>query len=125
MFQQRLHEVRTGKKISQKELARSLEVSQQTVAKWETGKSTPNPAMIARIASFFQVSGDYLLGLSSAQREGEYEDLSDIAQNADLILLCRKVQNAPAEKREQITDMLKESVQNYLKLIGIDDKKDE
>jgi transcriptional regulator with XRE-family HTH domain len=125
MFQKRLQEIRTNHKISQKELAQSLQVSQQTIAKWENGKATPNPNMIAKIANYFNISSDYLLGLSSIPSPKEEETFLKISQNKDLLLLCRKVQNAPEEKREQITDMLKESVHNYLTLIGIEDTEDE
>lgn len=65
MFSERLRELRNEKEISQKELAAELFVSQQTVAKWETDRSTPNPEMISKIAQYFEVSSDYLLGISN------------------------------------------------------------
>ena len=64
MFSERLKTLRAQADISQKELAERLFVSQQSVAKWETDKSTPNPDTIARIAEIFCVSSDYLLGIS-------------------------------------------------------------
>lgn len=66
MFSERLKILRTQTNMSQKELAEHLFVSQQSVAKWETDKSTPNPDMIARIAELFGVSSDYLLGISES-----------------------------------------------------------
>ena len=47
MFSERLRDLRNERGISQKELANILFVSQQTVAKWETDRSTPNPEMIS------------------------------------------------------------------------------
>lgn len=67
MFSERLRELRNEKKISQKELAEILFVSQQTVAKWETDRSTPNPEMISKIAQYFEVSSDYLIGISDVK----------------------------------------------------------
>ena len=64
MFSSRLKILRNRNNMSQKELANELFVSQQTVAKWETNKSTPNPDMIVEIAEFFNTSTDYLLGLT-------------------------------------------------------------
>ena len=64
MFSERLRDLRNEKGISQKELATALFVSQQTVAKWETDRSTPNPDMISKIAQYFEVSSDYLIGNS-------------------------------------------------------------
>lgn len=67
MFSERLRELRNEKGISQKELAIALFVSQQTVAKWETDRSTPNPDMISQIAQYFDVSSDYLIGNSDSK----------------------------------------------------------
>ena len=64
MFSERLRELRNEKKISQKELAEILFVSQQTVAKWETDRSTPNPEMISKIAQYFEVSSDTFVTIS-------------------------------------------------------------
>lgn len=62
MFRQRLKLLRSQKLISQKALADALYVSQQTIAKWETDRATPNPEMVVKIADYFNCSTDYLLG---------------------------------------------------------------
>lgn len=67
MFSERLRDLRNERGISQKELANILFVSQQTVAKWETDRSTPNPEMISKIAQYFNVSSDYLIGMSDTK----------------------------------------------------------
>ena len=69
MFKQRLKELRNQRGYTQVGLSRALGVSQQAVGKWEMGRSTPDPATIARIADFFGASADYLLGCSG-QRQG-------------------------------------------------------
>ncbi len=68
MFAQRLKEMRNAKKVSQEKLANLLGISQQAVGKWEQGKSTPDPTAVGRIAEFFGVSSDFLLGLSDLRR---------------------------------------------------------
>ena len=65
MFSNRLKALRNKKGLSQTELAKLLFVSQQTVAKWETDKSTPNPETILKISNILDVSTDYLLGNST------------------------------------------------------------
>ncbi len=62
MFVKTLKKLRNENKVSQSELAKHLLVSQQAVAKWETERSTPDPEMLRKIAAFFNVSVDYLLG---------------------------------------------------------------
>ena len=57
--------LRTEKGMSQDSLAEKLEVSRQSVSKWETGQSTPDLDKIIRLADLFGVSVDELV------REGE------------------------------------------------------
>lgn len=57
-----LKTIRTEKKISQQKLADKIGVSRSTVAMWETAASQPDNEMLKKIADFFGVSIDYLLG---------------------------------------------------------------
>lgn len=59
---QRIRELRKENKLSQKDLASQLYVSQQAVGKWERDEATPNPETIVRMANIFGVSTDILLG---------------------------------------------------------------
>lgn len=68
-FCDRLKRARTERCISQKKLSEQLFVSQQTVAKWETDKATPNPETITKIAKILNTSLDFLLGLEPSNAE--------------------------------------------------------
>ena len=57
--------LRTERGMSQDDLAEKLEVSRQSVSKWETGQSTPDLDKIIRLADLFGVSVDELV------RDGE------------------------------------------------------
>ena len=57
--------LRTGLGLSQEELAEKLEVSRQSVSKWETGQSVPDLDKLIRLADLFSISVDELV------REGE------------------------------------------------------
>ncbi|MEG0179416.1 MAG: XRE family transcriptional regulator [Oscillospiraceae bacterium] len=73
MFEKRLKELRKLKGVSQVTLANVLEVTQQAVGKWETGRSSPDMQTLARIADFFAVTVDYLLGCAAPSvSTGEY-----------------------------------------------------
>ena len=63
MIKDSIKELRRRNSMSQKQLSERLGISQQTVAKWESGQAAPKPAMIKRIAEYFDVSADYLLGI--------------------------------------------------------------
>ena len=58
----RLKEIRTNKGLTQTEVANNLKISQQAYANYETGKRQPDQEMLAKIADYFDVSVDYLLG---------------------------------------------------------------
>ena len=66
MLHTRLKKLRMEKDLTQAALARELNVTQQAVAKWEAGKSLPDHAMLLRLAQYYGVSVDYLLGLPAA-----------------------------------------------------------
>lgn len=51
-------------KLTQSELAKKLNVSQQAVGSWETGRTEPDNEMLKNIVSILGVSTDFLLGES-------------------------------------------------------------
>ena len=63
VFGERLKELRTERKISQMELAKSTGISQSAIAKWELGRTEPSASALMKIAAFFDESVDYLLGI--------------------------------------------------------------
>lgn len=67
MFSERLKTLRKKKGLSQGALSAQLGVTQQAVGKWETGRSTPDPATVARLAELLDTTTDILLGVTPAQ----------------------------------------------------------
>lgn len=63
-FSERLMELRKERNLSQATVARDLGVSLGIICYWETNKSDPTASNIAKVARYFNVSADYLLGLS-------------------------------------------------------------
>lgn len=62
IFCKRLKELRIEKGLKQEEIATKLGVTQRKVSYWETGKIEPDLLHLGKIAEFFDVSVDYLLG---------------------------------------------------------------
>lgn len=60
-FSNRLYQLRKQKGMSQEELANRLNVSRQTISKWEVGDSTPDMEKLAAISDLFEVSLDQLV----------------------------------------------------------------
>ena len=60
-FGNKLYELRKEKGLSQEELANHLEVTRQTVSKWELGDSTPDLDKLVLLAELFEISLDELV----------------------------------------------------------------
>lgn len=73
----RLKELRKQKKYNQERLAMELNVSQATISAYKTGERTPDLEMLIRIANYFNVSVDYLIGNSDILKTLS----SDLTQN--------------------------------------------
>ena len=63
IFCERVKELRIEHNLTQKQLADKLQTTNSSVCDWEKGRSQPDLQTLAKIAQFFQVSVDYLLGL--------------------------------------------------------------
>ena len=74
-FGSNLKKLRKEKNLTQDTLAECLNVSAQTVSKWENGASMPDVSMLPLLADYFQVSVDSLLMHDAAQRLQEVRDL--------------------------------------------------
>ncbi|MBE3586634.1 MAG: helix-turn-helix transcriptional regulator [Thermoanaerobacter sp.] len=64
----RLRELRTSRKISQTALSNAVGVSQRAISYYEAGKDIPTLDVLIRLADFFDISLDYLVGRSDDPR---------------------------------------------------------
>ncbi len=64
LFKDNLKMLRQEKGIGQVELAKKLGVSKGIISLWENGLREPNMSSLIQLSKFFNVSIDYLVGLS-------------------------------------------------------------
>lgn len=76
MLHEKIRRLRTIHNLSQVNLANALGISKQCVSNWENDNILPSIEMLIKIANYFSVSTDYLLGLDD-RRYLEISDLSD------------------------------------------------
>lgn len=69
-FSEKLLTLRKAKGMTQEQLAEKLDVSRQSISKWESGQAVPELDKIVALSAIFDVTTDYLLKLS------EIDDLS-------------------------------------------------
>lgn len=91
-----LRAMRLRQGTTQAEVARAVEVSQATLARWEAGESTPSAEALHRVLFALEASADEALALMSAERREPAEgDLGDafrrIHRAADAPLALRDV----------------------------------
>lgn len=70
MFASRLRYLRQSKELNQTQLGEKLGVKKQSVSNWENGNIVPSIDMLIKIADYFHVSTDYLLGRDTPASDG-------------------------------------------------------
>ncbi|MCK8824344.1 helix-turn-helix domain-containing protein [Fuchsiella alkaliacetigena] len=115
----RLKELRKQKDLKQEKLASHLNLSRSTIAGYETGKRKPDYNTLEKIASFFNVSVDYLLGRTEERKTADkikkaladdpelVELWEELAKREDLKLLFKQVKSLDTEAIERIREVAK------------------
>ena len=104
-FSEKLLTLRKAKNLTQEQLAEKLDVSRQSISKWESGQATPELEKITALSVIFNVTTDYLL------KSSEIDDLSvktEILEKQQQIMLIRE------QKQQQILGCILYSIAIYL-----------
>lgn len=80
-FGQRLIQLRKMKQLSQEEVAERLNVTRQTISKWETDQSSPEFDKILPLCELFDVSTDELLRGTKGKKLSESSIITDAMEN--------------------------------------------
>ena len=67
----RIKDLREDRDMRQSDLARETGIDQRTISNYETGKTAPDAYALVKLADFFEVSIDYLLGRTSIDASSE------------------------------------------------------
>lgn len=114
----RLKELREQKGQTQAQLAEVLEVSQQAVGKWELDKASPDDKTLIKIADYYGVTTDYLLG---------YDDAPRYYTDPETAALAEELKNNPGGRVlfDAGKDLKPESVKEVMKFIEYQKAKEE
>lgn len=113
---EKLKELRFKKKLTQAQVAQEIGIEQTSYGKYELGKAIPSVEVLQKLAEFFRVSTDYLLG-----RDENVEMVK-----IDISRLPEKYQKKFENEEVEILEIAKEAVEqgitaadlrNILKLI--------
>lgn len=103
----RLAELRNNKKISQKELAAQIGYSQNMISQWENGTRDPGTEILKKLAAYFNVSVDYLLGEDNPPTNKKIpKDLKKILEDEEVTLNGRMLSEDEKEQMLRIVEAL-------------------
>jgi len=84
---EKIYRLRTGKKMSQQDLADALEVSRQSISKWETDGSVPELDKLIRLSEIFGISLDELILDKQPEMKNDSAKPVSLRQVTGVILL--------------------------------------
>lgn len=108
----RIKDLRKSARFSQEELAEKFGVERATISRWENHKHDPSISDLVQLATFFNVSIDYLVGVSSDPtpptliRADEAKEESNKYQE-ELLSLNAELRNLPEDQIREIVAMIK------------------
>lgn len=80
-FGENLAILRKSKGLSQEQLAEKLNLTGQTISKWELNQSTPDVNLLLQLSDIFQVSTDYLIKGEKEERKDSLNDEPETSNN--------------------------------------------
>lgn len=105
----RLKELRVEKNLSQSKLAELFNISQQAVSHYEKGIRDIDSSLMKTLSKYFDVSTDYLLGISDIKNYSEDPNIT-IALHSDT-----DYDELPKEAKDEINNFIEFIKQKYNK----------
>lgn len=118
-FPERLKKLRKEKNLYQKELAEILGVSRPTISQYEAGTRRPDNETLEKLADYFKVSIDYLLGRTDERSPVDkiksaisddpelVEFFEQLKKREDLQLMFKQTRDLPPETIKQVIEIIK------------------
>lgn len=109
-FSEKLLTLRKANDLTQEQLAEKLDVSRQSISKWESGQATPELEKIVAMSTVFNVTTDYLL------KSSEIDDLSvktEMLERQQQMMLGRE------QKQRQVFSCIMYSIAVYLVFFAV------
>ena len=86
----RIRELREDRDLRQIDVARATGIDQKTLSNYETGKTNPDSFAIIKLAEFFGVTCDYLLGVTERDLANVDDILDELEEIKNRIVAVEK-----------------------------------
>lgn len=109
-FSEKLLTLRKAKDLTQEQLAEKLNVSRQSVSKWESGQAVPELEKIVAMSVVFDVTTDYLLKSS---------EIDDLSVKTEMLEKQQQQMIVREQKRQKIRECVLYVIVIYLVLLAV------
>ncbi len=109
-FSEKLITLRKSRELTQEQLAEQLNVSRQSVSKWETGQAVPDVEKLVEMSRIFDVTTDYLVKPS---------EIDELCIKTEILTQQQKQLFIREQKRARVFQKLMYSAGIYLIFIAI------
>lgn len=96
-----LKRLRLDAGITQQQLAKEISIGQATISQWESGESKPNVDALIALCKYYDVSADFILGISR-DKEGAGKLKQDVEECMALL------DNLTNEQRQIVKEVMKQ-----------------
>ena len=110
IFSEKLLALRKANDLTQEQLAEKLDVSRQSISKWESGQAVPELEKIVALSAVFDVTTDYLLKSS---------EMDDLSLKTEMLEKQQKMMLIQEQKRQQILWCVMHSLAVYLIFLAL------
>ncbi len=110
MFRIRLKELRENAGLSQYKFADKFGVAQSTVGSWEAGKREPNFDTMQRLADFFNVSVDYLLGREDTKTPSPKDESVYVIKDEKAKIMLKWFESLPDHQQDLAIALLRSAL---------------
>ncbi|MFZ5352777.1 MAG: helix-turn-helix domain-containing protein [Bacillota bacterium] len=123
----RLKDLREERNLLQKDIAKIIGITDNAISNYERGTRIPDTETLSRLADFFGVSIDYILGKTNIKNVNEKMKASQQAEDIYkvdpdmLIQMCRAV-NLPKEERDKIKEYSAMLIEKHLRELAEKEK---
>jgi len=80
----KIYKLRKEKGLSQEQLAEALDISRQTLSKWELNAVLPDTENIIKLSSYFGVTTDYLLKEDKGEQPQQIDPVMNVTKKSSL-----------------------------------------
>lgn len=110
MISETLSEIRRGRKLTMKDVAEGIGMKPDTYRNYESGRLEPNLSTLTKIADFYGVSTDYLLGRDTSEKPAIDLLAAQFDMNALEQEIIKGYLDLPESMRDNLMDFLERAV---------------